>query len=267
MKYLFDHWNKVEKKFENSYIMLFLDCDGTLAPIAESPEKARIPADVKKLLKKVSGDPSCKVAIISGRSLEDIKRLVGVNGLIYSGNHGLEIEGPGIKFKPLSLMGVKSVSKYIGNKLRHRLSPIKGVLIEDKGLSLSVHYRMAERKDEARIKALFFGAVRAHIIKKEITVMLGKKVFEVRPRIKWDKGKAALWLFARQKFLLKNKPVLPVYMGDDVTDEDAFKALRGKGITVSVGRQPLSQAEYYIKDTGESKKVIRKILKLKKGSI
>ena len=155
MEYLFDEWDSLEKKIRSAYIMLLLDYDGTLTPIVETPEKALIPAKTRHLLKQLSGSRRLKIAVISGRGLNNVKKMVGVDGIIYAGNHGLEISGPKIKFKhPLSLRASYTIEK-LKESLCRKLSGIKGVLVEDKGLTFSVHYRLSSIRDAALIKKIF----------------------------------------------------------------------------------------------------------------
>ena len=265
MKYLFKEAKKWAKKLSGSSIFLFLDYDGTLVPIARTPDEAIASDGVKKLLSELSQLHQCRLAIISGRSLKDIKRIIGLKGVIYAGNHGLELEGPGISLK--KRVPLKSISRIrlICEVLKRKLSKIKGVLIEDKGLTLSLHYRLASRKDMPTIKNIFYESVADDMFKGSVAVKTGKKVLELRPVAGWDKGKVVSWLLDRQ-FLASKRGVrhLPVYIGDDITDEDAFKVLRSKGLTVFVGRPKISYARYYLKNTREVLRFLREITELKK---
>ena len=259
MEYLFRHWDWLKKELSGKCIFLFLDYDGTLAPITESPEKAVVSPKIKRSLERLSENPDRTLAIVSGRALDDIKRLVGLKNIIYVANHGLEIEGPNIKFRPPLSVRFKNALKDIKDGLTEKLATIKGALIEDKGMTLSVHYRLTTRRDELAIRNVLHEITRSYSTKGEVRVTHGKKVLEVRPPVNWDKGKACLWLLARERFALKNKEIVPMYIGDDVTDEDAFRALKDKGITVSVGRPIHSWARYYLKDSDEVAGFIERI--------
>jgi len=209
--------------------------------------------------------PNYKLAIISGRALNDIKRKVGLkNNIVYVGNHGFEISGPKIKFKsPVPLTYRKKLEE-IKSKLSKSLSSVKGVLIEDKGFSLSVHYRQADKKDIFKIKTEFFAALVPYEIRDDISVRTGKKVLEVRPPLAWDKGKVALWLLARHKFKMRRKKrkVFPIYIGDDTTDEDAFGSLESRGMTIFVGKpHKRTKARFYVKSTEEVADFLRAALK------
>jgi len=263
MQYLFRRTEKLKEELRRKFILLLLDYDGTLVPIADTPKQAAITKDTKELLRKLSRVRCCAIAIISGRSLRDIKNTVGIKGIIYAGNHGLEIEGPKIKFESSVSPRIKTVIRVIAKELAKRLSGIRGVLIEDKGLTLSVHYRLAGKKDLPVFKGVISEVANPYAARGKIKIDSGKKVYEIKPPMQWDKGKAALWFTARQQFAAGEDEVLPVYIGDDATDEDAFRALKGKGLTVFVGRPGGSAADYYLKDAQEVAKFLRLTLELK----
>ena len=259
MRYVFDYWESIAEKMKGRDAFLFLDYDGTLVPITDTPQKARMPSELKSLLTELSQIPGCKVAIISGRPLEDIKNIVGIQEIIYVGNHGFEIEGPKIKYKKQEFTGYREVIDEIKGALHKKLSAIQGVLIEDKGFTLALHYRLADDKNIPAIKNIFNETTIPYVDKKKIRVRTGKMLLEIRPPVDWDKGKVVLWLLARQRFILKDKDVFPVYIGDDTTDEDAFKVLKNKGLTIVVDSQKDSSAEYYVKDTAEVGMVLERM--------
>ena len=267
MEYLFSHLNKLKNRLSGKFILLFLDYDGTLTPIVETPDKAVISKERKDLLDKLSANPHCRVAIISGRSLSDIKALVGLKDIIYAGNHGLEIEGPKIKFESQVSPRLKSIIRHIYEDAVSKLSKIKGALIEDKRLTISVHYRLVDKKDIQEFLGIFNEITGPYIARGKIKINSGKKVYEIKPPVMWDKGKVVLWLLARQQFLLERNKILPVYIGDDVTDEDAFKALKKKGLTILVGEQTSSEAQYYLKTTEEVTEFLRLISDLSVSKI
>ncbi|MEW6102935.1 MAG: trehalose-phosphatase [bacterium] len=249
MNYLFTQFNKIEELLRNRFILLLLDYDGTLTPIVETPQDAIISKETKELLQRLSKKSNYALGIISGRSLEDIKNTVGVKDIIYAGNHGLEIEGPSIKFKSWVSLRIKSVIHRIADDMRKRLSKIKGVLIEDKELTLSIHYRLVGKKDMPVFEKIISEVTASYTDK--IKVDCGKKVYEIKPAVKWDKGRVVLWLLSRKQFSFDKKRILPIYLGDDTTDEEAFKALKRKGLTIFVGKSHTSGADYYLRNTQE----------------
>lgn len=231
MRYLFNDWNKLSSKIQNSpHVFLFLDYDGTLTPIVKRPEYAKFPRPVKISINKLKKDPRFTIAIISGRSLKNVKNMVGMKGIIYTGNHGLEMEGSGIRFsRPPAVDLARPIIKKIKTQLHKDLRNIIGVFVEDKGATLSLHYRLARSKDKALIKKKLDKITKPYIISKKIRITSGKKVWEIRPNLDWNKGRAVNWL-------LKKKKAFPLYIGDDVTDVDAFRAIRGRGVSIFVGK-------------------------------
>lgn len=263
MRYLFSDWKRIEKVLRDKFIYLFLDYDGTLAPIARTPKKAIMPKKTKDLLRQLSKMPNCKIAIVSGRSLKDISKRIGLKNIVYVGNHGFEIRGPKINFKSPVPLRYRRTLEEIKAKLENKLSSIKGVFIEDKGFSLSVHYRLADKKDVTVVENEFYAALFLYELRNNVQVKHGKMVLEIRPPIPWDKGKVVLWLLGRRLFLMRNKKmkILPIYVGDDMTDEDAFGSLKGRGITIFVGKPKKTKALFFVKRTEEVADFLGAILK------
>ncbi len=257
MRYLFSEWNEVSSRIKKSpQVFLFFDYDGTLTPIVSTPEEAKFPKRAKNLVKRLKTHSKFTVAIISGRSLKNVKTMVGLKGIIYAGNHGLEIEGKGVKFlKPVAADSFKPLMKKISLSLHRALKHIKGARVEDKGATLSVHYRLVKGKDVSLVKNRFERIVIPFIRSKKVRLSSGKKVLEVRPNLDWHKGKAVLML------LKGKKKVLPLYLGDDVTDIDGFRAIKGKGISIFVGSQKKpTGADYFLKDPKDVERFIEKLL-------
>jgi len=262
MQYVFRSWDTLKEKLKGKYLFIFLDYDGTLTPIVKTPERAILSEETRGILKALSGNPCCKIAIISGRSLADVKNKLALKDVIYSGNHGLEIEGPKIRYITPVSVGYRKILDQIKDELGKKIVPFKGAFIEDKGLSLTLHFRLVNPSQVPMLKTAFHEAVILHLVANKIKVKAGKEVLEVRPILEWDKGKVVLWLLARQRFAKVGAEVLPVYIGDDLTDEDAFKALEHLGITIFVGKPKPSHAHYYLRDPDEVKELLRMIIKL-----
>ncbi|MBU1148049.1 MAG: trehalose-phosphatase [Candidatus Omnitrophica bacterium] len=255
MKYLFSDWARVSSRIQKSHLtFLFFDYDGTLTPIAATPELARIPASVKSLLKKLKKTPGFKLAIISGRSLADVKSMVGVKGIVYAGNHGLEIEDEG---RNILKSGSGTTLKKAKFSLKKALTHIKGARVEDKGCTLSVHFRLVKPSQRMLVKKIFNSITAPYVLSGRFKTSAGKMVLELRPGIEWDKGKAVLYLLKRYK------RALPIYTGDDVTDEDAFRVIKKKGMSVFVGTgKKKTGAAYFLKNTRDIKKFIVRMLEL-----
>lgn len=211
-----------------SGVLLFLDFDGTLAPLEVDPAAARIGAATRQTLSQLAANERIVMTIISGRAISDLLPRITLPGLIYAGNHGLEICGRQLSFiEPVAAARREDLRELTG-RLAVDLEGFAGVLVENKGLTATVHYRNAAGRDVAGIE----DTVRALTspVAAKFAVRSGKKVFEIVPRTNWHKGAAALWIKRR----LNPGNALPIYLGDDATDEDAFRALPD-GITVKVG--------------------------------
>ena len=263
MKHLFSDWEAIRKQIEARPVYLMLDFDGTLAAIRRDPGKAHLSAGTVRALKDSARTPGIDLSVISGRSLKDIRKRTGLKGITYAGNHGLEIQGPGIKFSVPGAAAIKKTMGCLAKELKREFLEIKGVIVEDKGFSISVHFRMVKRSKEGMVATMLKRVTAPYSAKKKITVMTGKKIWEVRPPVKWDKGKTALFLIEKKR--KTEKKILPVYLGDDRTDEDAFKAIGKDGICVFVGRPGRSAAPYYLRGVAEVSGFIRRIIEMKKG--
>lgn len=251
-KHLWKEWHKIIRTIKSSTsVFILLDYDGTLTPIVDRPENAYISSETRNLLKTLAKKRGYKVGIISGRILEDIKKRVGLEDLYYAGNHGLELSGPGIEFvHPEAKELVGNISK-ISGELKIKLEGVEGVIVEDKILTLSIHYRTtpAEKIELVKQKVLEVLSRWQHL-----NLTYGKKVLEVKPRLDWNKGKAA------QLLIEKVAPEsLPIYAGDDSTDEDAFLQL-SRGVTILVTNTPIqTSARYYLRDADEVKEFLKQL--------
>jgi trehalose 6-phosphate phosphatase len=226
--------------------VVFLDYDGTLTPIVAHPDLAVLAPDAREALRHLARVAT--VAVVSGRALADVRALVALDDIVYAGNHGFEIQGPGGTALSYEVGGdfLDDVAR-VREVLAQRVEPISGAWVEDKARSLSVHYRQTPEERVADVEAAVDAALAdAPRLRKHH----GKMVFEIRPRIDWDKGRAVLWLL--EALGLEGPEVLPFYLGDDVTDEDAFRALAGRGVGVLVAEAPrASAADYRLGDPDE----------------
>lgn len=256
-------WDGFKRLFHECNIMLFLDFDGTLATIAEQPKEALLPPEIKALLHILSQGNSVALTIVTGRSLEDIRHKIGIKKIAYIANHGFEIEGINVHFRNPLFPKTTQIYREIEKELREAFKEIPEILFEDKGSTLSVHYRIAPEKNKDFIKRTIRQVVKPYIRLREVSLREGKEVLEVRPAIAWDKGKAVLWLLRSSKELSSQKSVT-IYIGDDDTDEDAFKALLGQAMTIRVGESKTSAAQYYLNDVKQVHEVLRRIVDLKR---
>jgi trehalose 6-phosphate phosphatase len=239
--YLFQHSTSVEAHLRAAdRISLFLDYDGTLVPFVQNPAQAQLDEQTRETLARISSNRRVSVTIISGRSLSDIHARVGLEGLTYAGNHGLEICGGGLQFIEPTAAALTEELAQLSRRLADELCGIEGAVVEYKGLTTTIHYRQAAVREIGRIE----DAVRAAVEQtaESFRTAPSKMAIEVVPRTGWHKGKAAAWINQH----LGGKP-LSLFIGDDETDEDAFRALPD-GITVRVGSCTDTAARYCVTD-------------------
>jgi trehalose 6-phosphate synthase/phosphatase len=233
-KHAIRHWEEIASRLTGRGLFICLDFDGTLSPIVEEPELAAMPDDIRTTLTSLTG--LHPVAVISGRSLADIRKRAGLPGVICLGNHGAEMKG-----RTPYAKGRTSLEEFL-SAARQAFASIPGIQIEDKGATASIHFR--------RVAPLllgdFFAAFKliAGEFAEKVNVSEGRKVFEIRPHGAAGKGDAV-----RRLMEGVGKGRAPIYMGDDTGDEDAFRAVRGAGISVAVGGS--TEADYYLTNQGE----------------
>lgn len=233
---------------------IFLDYDGTLTPIVDDPAAANIGDPERTVLRRLAG--RSPLAVISGRGLDDVKGHVGVDGITYSGSHGFEIErADGQRFHQEEVATVVPELGGAETALLAEVDGLPGVMIERKPYAIAVHTRRA-RDDETRAKAKEL-AERVGSKHPDLVVRAGKEIFELRPALDWDKGAALAHLLE----LIPGSPV-PMYIGDDDTDEDAFAVVRrrsGIGILVGDARGAETWAGFTLDNPGETIEFLAKL--------
>jgi trehalose-phosphatase len=195
------------------------------------------------------------VAILSGRELEDVRRRVAIDEIVYAGSHGFDIAGPrGLRRQEATeFLPVLDAAE---KELREKLAGISGALVERKHFSIAAHYRNVNETDFFRLERAVSEVARRH---RELRKMKGKKVYELLPDMDWNKGKAVLWLL--KAVGLERTKVRPIYIGDDRTDEDAFCALGECGVGILVSEEPRSTAaNYSLRDPAEVERFLRELV-------
>lgn len=261
MMHLFRMWNRWAARIRRAErIVLLFDFDGTLSPIASHPGLPSLSPSRRRVLQALIRDRGVTVGVISGRGLRDLRRRVGLRGIYYAGNHGLELRGPGLRFVQPGAAAARPLLVRIVKELRKRLKGVSGVLVEDKTLSLSLHLRRVPPGGRARVRRLFARIVEPYLKRAEIQVTRGKLVLEVRPEVGWDKGSAVRWIRRVIERDRGSRSIFLCYLGDDETDEAAFRALGGGDLAVFVGgRKRRSAASYYLCDPGEVGDFLRRV--------
>ncbi len=261
MKHLTDDLiDKLVTEIHRKHIYLFLDYDGTLTRIVAQPSQAHLSKPVELTLQKLAQQNNCTLVIASGRELNDIKRRVGIAGVILVGNHGLEIAGRGINYPTrVSKDYLKTVAS-IYSELKKEFYNSSGVIVENKKYTLSVHYRMVDAENVNLVRSRVKNILAPYAESGMVVLRRGKKVLEIRPPGEIDKGWAVHWLLAHATPKYRKSSGVIIYIGDDSTDEDAFKALKGKGWAVRVGNtNKHTNAEYYVSNTKAVHKLLESI--------
>lgn len=233
-------------KLHTFKVAVFLDYDGTLAPVMAQPEQAVLSESMRQTIARLS--KVAMVAIVSGRDKSNIEELVNLPNIYYVGNHGFDIEG----------LGNNPIHHEVGRdrlltmekcfrQLQSRLINIPGVVFEPKKLTVTIHYRFVSEKD----LALFFELTKETVGQySSLKLTGGKKVVEIRPNVDWNKGKAMLWL--AEKLSFSHPDCYLVYIGDDLSDEDAFRLLPSQGAGILVGNHEAhTYADYHLPDPSQ----------------
>jgi trehalose 6-phosphate phosphatase len=265
MQHLFNAWADFTAGIRAAaHVIVLSDYDGTLTPIMGRPQDAVLSEEAQHRLSDLSEKQGYSVGIISGRSIDEVKSMVGLEGIYYSGNHGLEIEGPGLKYSYQPAEQARAMMQELGAALAVALENISGVIVQEKGLSLSVHYRLVPEIQQDNVVEIFRRLTATLEQQGEITVFAGKKVLEVKPPLDWDKGKAVEIIISRLKDKLKTENILAVFLGDDTTDEDAFKMLHyPHGWSVFIGGESTSSAaDYYLDSVAQVQEFLDRLIDL-----
>lgn len=248
-----EHMDQLKEKFSRRKPLFFLDFDGTLAPIVEHHDDAGISTEMRALVQQLA--EKYPTAIISGRGMADVKKRVNLPGLFYAGSHGFEISGPNNFFREVEeAQEILPVFDEIEPLLKKKLKDIKGVNFERKKFTLAIHYRQVKEDRVDEVHQLVGEVLKGH---PQVKNADGKKVIEIRPALDWHKGKAVETL---KQELGEKEQNFSVYLGDDVTDEDAFEYVKN-GMGILVGNHGgTTFADYHLKDIDAVKVFFKKLL-------
>jgi trehalose-phosphatase len=227
-----------------SRLLVASDFDGTLAPIAATPDEARLPGATLALLAQIAALPGVRVAIVSGRSIRDLADRVPIPGILLVGNHGLEMRGLGLDGERAAARSLRADLDGLLRDVGCRLADVPGVLVENKGLTGSVHYRNVPPDDTTRVTEAVHAVIGTH---EAFEVHHGKKVWDVKPRLSWHKGSALRQILQR----LGQPESTAVYLGDDTTDESAFAAMPN-ALTLFVGPPHPTAARWRADDCADA---------------
>lgn len=219
-------------------LLVGFDFDGTLAPIADDPDVPTLSPDLRRSLGQLAERGNVRLAIVSGRELADLRERVGLEGVVYAGNHGLELRRDGEYSVRPAVEQYRSVVQSLADSLQADLAEVPGTRLENKDLTLTVHVRQTPPERVEDVRPILDERTAEY---EDVTVRTGKAVFEVTPSVPHDKGTVLSTLEAETP-----SDWLTLYLGDDTTDEDAFKAIQPEGIGVHVGTDPNTAAVYSV---------------------
>lgn len=242
-------WPELQRRIAASGTVVFLDYDGTLTPIAPRPELAVLSASMRNTLQCIAN--RWPTAIVTGRALDQILRMLDMPGLTCAGSHGFDIQGPHTRHQ-VGRAERQTINAAF-DRIRQRTAGTEGILIENKTFSVAVHYRLVPPQLIDSVTS----ATREVANELGLRVTGGKSIIEMRPDLDWDKGRAVDWLAAR------HPGSIPLYIGDDVTDEDAFRAVRGRGIGIVVTAEPReTAASYSLAGIGEVEELLERLCRV-----
>jgi trehalose 6-phosphate phosphatase len=236
---------------------IFLDYDGCLSPIVKDPDKAFLSEEMRETLQRLA--EVCPVAVVSGRDRADVEKLVGLKNLYFAGSHGFDISGPdNMHTEPGGAHEALPALDKAEVELNKRLNGVAGVLVERKRYAIAVHYRNVADNQVETVKKETEEVLQNHPQLKE---GLGKKIIELKPNLDWHKGKAVRWLM--NELNLNQPDIVPIYIGDDITDEDAFATLQGEGIGILVGEHDSkTAATYSLENVDEVRKLLEALTRV-----
>ncbi|HEU4563556.1 MAG TPA: trehalose-phosphatase [Gemmatimonadaceae bacterium] len=248
------------RRLSGTPLVIMLDVDGTLAPIASRPEDAQVPVETRRVVAALAACEGVSVVLVSGRAAADARRMVSVANVWVIGNHGFEVSGPdGETVVDPQLEPYRALIARAARRLAPRVAPLPGVILEDKTWTLTVHYRLSDSAVVPRLREVIEEAVAPLGLR----VTDGKKVFEVRPPARVDKGTAVILLGREIGALDEGSSLL--FVGDDRTDEDAFRAIRrnkGSAVTARVRGDggETTAAEFAVRDPAEVRSFLEWLL-------
>ncbi len=247
---------KIKNRIEGAdRILLFLDYDGTLAPFKADPLSASALPEIETNLRKLENTTKYILSLISGRKLAELKKMINLKWGHYAGSHGLEIDLnflEGIIY-PYQDKEIDVLSRNNFQKIKEKYRHLADVQLEDKGFGLALHFNSKKQQERAEkeLKVIFENTF--------YQVLSGRKVIEIRPE-GWDKGKAVDYISDQIREKLDIDSYLRIYIGDDSTDEDAFKVLTD-GITIYVQNEDSlnTAAEYFLKNPEDTAELLAEI--------
>jgi trehalose-phosphatase len=229
----------VHRRAGGRHLLLLLDFDGTLAEFRADPASVQLAESRRAALQQLSARAT--IGVVSGRRLDDVRRRCGVEGIIVAGLHGLEIEGLGERYVHPDLADAGLAVQQAAVRLRDSVPGLPGVFVEDKEASIALHFREADADGRRRALDAFAPIAAAYVDTGRLRLMRGSCVLELLPNIEWNKGDAVRWIADRVR--QSHGDTFVVYVGDDVTDQDAFAAVGREGLAIAASDRVSADAK------------------------
>ena len=227
----------IEARPSDSRLVLLSDFDGTLASFDLDPGAPRLSGDTRQALAGLASRPDVTIGLVSGRRVDDLDRRTQLPAHVYlAGLHGLEIRHGARGWRHPDLVESHEIVDQVGEALVHAVGNVRGVKLEDKGVSMTVHVRAVDPELREDVLGRAIDAARPWLDSGALKSLDANEAVELLPNIPWTKGDAVRWIVGDIE-TNAHMPAWCVFFGDDVTDEDAFRAVH-HGLTVVVGRRP-----------------------------
>ncbi len=249
-------WQEVARRLATApAVALFTDFDGTLAPISRRHRAVPLPAAARRALQRLRRLRRVRVGVVSGRALADLRRRVGIRGILYVGSHGLEWQSPDGRRGVLANATLRARIQAEGEALAIHLATLPGIYVERKPASVAVHYRNAAPRSAAHARHAVWHTLRRN--GKRLRLLSGKKVWELLPAGDVDKGEAVLRLGRTPDSASRPRPLI-LYLGDDTTDESVFRRLRSSDLGIHVGNGP-TRARYRLRSPADVARFLNRL--------
>jgi len=227
----------IEARPQSERLVVLSDFDGTLAGFDVDPAAPQLDADTRRVLERLAAREDVTVGLVSGRRVDDLERRTRLSQRVYlAGLHGLEIRHGDVDWHHQDLIESRDDADRVAAAVRKAVGGVPGVAFEHKGVAVTVHVRGVPRELQEEVLSTARAAARPWLDSHVFKALDAHCAMELLPDIEWNKGDAVRWIVADVE-AHAHQPAWCVFFGDDVTDEEAFRAI-ARGLTVAVGRRP-----------------------------
>lgn len=248
---------EIGERSAGQHLVVLCDFDGTLCEFHPDPGAVWMPSSIGEALDAIATRTDATVGLVTGRRIDDVRRRAGLSASVYyAGLHGLEIEVEGERFRHPDIGTERDLIHRLADAMSAELSSLGGVFLEDKDVSIVAHFREASPEVQAYVPEIFERHARPYIKSGRLRIMKGSCARELLPKIDWHKGSAVIWICDR--VAQHHGSAWPVYIGDDLTDEDAFRALKRTGLGIAASDR-VSGAAYRIEGPSEVEALLNRL--------